>query len=275
MDRASFNKRLSEISTQWTTIFQAHTEPHDAARAALERLVQRYRGAVYRYLLGALRDPDAAEELFQEFALRLVRGDFRRADPQRGRFRDYLKTALIHLITDYHRAHRNQPLPLPPDCPAPPAPEAVHSMPEHDWLVSWREELLECTWRALEKANPTYHAVLLLRVENPEMSSAEMARKLAAQLQKPIAAPSVRKTLQRAHQKFGELLVAEVAHSLEKGDQTVLRTELLDLDLMRYCRSVLEKHDPRKRDIVDSLTEAHPADRPRGPGSSDVKPPPA
>src|SRR3712207_7176976 len=52
------------------------------------------------------RSEAAAEELLQEFAVRFLRGDFRRADPQRGRFRDYVKTALIHLVIDHQRAEQ-------------------------------------------------------------------------------------------------------------------------------------------------------------------------
>ena len=40
-------------------------------------------GAAYRYLLGAVHDPDAADDLCQDFAVRFLRGDFRRADPGR------------------------------------------------------------------------------------------------------------------------------------------------------------------------------------------------
>src|SRR5579864_9724565 len=87
------HERLSRISTQWTMMFRTHAEGDNAKRAAVERLLERYCGAVYRYVLGAVRDPDVAEELTQEFALRFVRGDYRRADPTRGRFRDYLKTS--------------------------------------------------------------------------------------------------------------------------------------------------------------------------------------
>ena len=64
---------------------------------------------------GALGDEDAALALLQEFVLRFLRGDFRRADAGCGRFRDYLKAALIHLVTDYHREQRARPRPLPPD----------------------------------------------------------------------------------------------------------------------------------------------------------------
>ena len=79
----SLDDRLSRISTMWTLVLQAHGGPADAATTAQRLLMQRYCGSVYRYLLGAVRDEDAAMELFQEFALRFARGDFRRADPQR------------------------------------------------------------------------------------------------------------------------------------------------------------------------------------------------
>lgn len=55
------DERLSRISTQWSLIYQAHWGRTDAAAAAQCHFVQRYCGAVYRYLLGALRDEDAAE----------------------------------------------------------------------------------------------------------------------------------------------------------------------------------------------------------------------
>src|SRR5262245_50273843 len=116
-ERQSIQTRIDEISTRWTMLFQAHT-PGDAAQAARQALVQRYRGAVYRYRLGAVRDEGVAKELAQEFAVRFLHGDFRRADPERGRFRDYLKTALIHLVNDHKKDRRQQPGPLPPDHPA-------------------------------------------------------------------------------------------------------------------------------------------------------------
>src|SRR5262245_18556900 len=84
-------QRLSSISTLWSLVEKAHQETI-AAAIAQRALLQRYCGAVYRYLLGALLDEAAAEDLFQDFALRFLRGDFRRADPGKGRFRDYLKT---------------------------------------------------------------------------------------------------------------------------------------------------------------------------------------
>src|SRR5437016_12000302 len=156
MDQAELNQRLSKISTLWTMVLQAHGGPNAAGTDAQQALLERYSGAAYRYVLGAVRDADVADELAQEFALRIVRGDFRRADPGRGRFRDYLKTALIHLVTDHQNERRPAPRRLSPDEPEPatPVPESLNS--EHDFVQSWREELLDRTWQALAEANPSY-----------------------------------------------------------------------------------------------------------------------
>src|SRR5437867_7353546 len=112
-----FDQRLSRISTIWTVLRQAHAGPADAATAAQHILLQRYGGAVHRYLLATLRDAHAADDLTQEFGLSLVRGAFHRADPQRGRFRDYVKIALAHLVADYRKQQTRIAGSLSPDSP--------------------------------------------------------------------------------------------------------------------------------------------------------------
>src|SRR5687768_5547883 len=204
---------LSRISTPWTLVRRAHEGAEDCAAHALRLLLQRYCGAAYRYLRGALRDEDAALELLQEFVLRFLRGDFRRANPGSGRFRDYLKAALIHLVTDYHRERRAQPRPLPGDIHERAVTPDEEAEGEASFLRSWREELINRTWLALAEAKPTHHAVLVFHVENPELPSAGAAERLSARLGKPITAAHVRVTLQRAREKFAALLLDEVAHS--------------------------------------------------------------
>jgi RNA polymerase sigma-70 factor (ECF subfamily) len=241
MDHEPHDERLSRIQTMWTLVLQAHAGPVDAAAAAQNALMQRYGGAVYRYLRGALRDPDAAAELAQEFALRFVRGDFRRADPERGRFRDYLKVSLGRLVADYFRERKRQPQLLTPDAPEPAAPHASVADLDREFVASWREELLERTWRGLSAANPSYHTVLLFRIDHLDAGSSEMAERLTERLGKPVNAAWVRKTLQRAHEKFTDLLLDEVTCSLGAPSPQVLRDELEALDLLKYCRSGLER----------------------------------
>jgi RNA polymerase sigma factor (sigma-70 family) len=229
------DERLSRIETQWTVLLRAHETAASGARDARDQLLIRYTGAVYRYLLGAVRDPDAAADLCQEFAVRFLRGDFRRAAPDRGRFRNYVKTALINLVNDYHRAQRGGPKSLAVD------PAAQELPPEDDFVGGWRQSILDETWKALAEENAAFHAVLFLRIENPEMPSGEMAEKLTTQLDRPITAENVRKMLQRAHAKFAELLLDQVAASLDDPTPDDLEAELRAIDLLRYCRSALEK----------------------------------
>jgi RNA polymerase sigma-70 factor (ECF subfamily) len=235
MERTGQDQRLSRISTLWSAVTRAHQGPADEAGAAQLLLLERYAGAAYRYLLAAAGD--AADDLFQEFALRFLRGDFRRADPSRGRFRDYLKAALIHLAHDHRREQQRRPLGLRDEL----LPARAPAAPDEDctFLAGWRAEMLDRTWKALAAANPTYHAVLLWRIDNPEATSAWLAERLAEQLGKAVDAAWVRKTLQRAQRKYARLLVEEVKASLPAPTPEAVRRELLDLDLLKYCRSAL------------------------------------
>src|SRR5262245_9082281 len=147
MDLESRQQHLSRMVTSWTMLQQAH-EGGDTANTAQRDLLQRYYWAVYRYLFGALRDPDAASEVFQEFSLRFLRGHFRRADPHKGRFRDFLKTTLYHLIVDYQRRRsRSREHTLDTDVHEPAFTDERLAEADREFLDSWRQELLERTWK--------------------------------------------------------------------------------------------------------------------------------
>ena len=237
MNQVEMEERLSRIATLWTVVFRAHKEGADTVVAARNRLMLRYHGAAYRYLLGAVRDPDTASDLCQEFAVRFLRGDFRRAAPDRGRFRDYVKIALVNLVNDHHRARQAAPKALAPDAAGPNDPAGA----SEDFEAGWRAELLEQTWKALAAENPTFHATLLLRTEDPDLPSGDMAERLSQQLGRPMTAENVRKTIQRAHTKFADLMLELVAESLDEPTYQALEEELKALDLLRYCRSALER----------------------------------
>src|SRR5262249_4728509 len=198
------DQRLSRISTLWSLVCQAHQGPGDATTVARHELLERYRGAVYRYLRKLLVDPDAVDEVFQEFALHLVRGDLGGADPRRGRFRNFVKGTLFHLVADYRDQRRRWPRPLPADAAVPAAdPEDGES--NRQFEESWRDELLARTWARLAEieawTGQPYYVVLRLRAENPDFRSPRLAETLASRLGRPISAAGVRQTLHRARQK--------------------------------------------------------------------------
>lgn len=233
MEPDDFDQRLSRITTLWTLHVRAHSP--DAVAASRAELLYRYRAAAYRYVLAAVRDADSADDLAQEFAVRFLRGDFRHADPGRGRFRDYLRTALRHLVTDHQRAKLHAPMPLVVE------PAAGSDDADTTFQAAWREELMERTWQRLAEEQPTGHAVLRLRVEEPELTSPQMAERLTEKLGRAQTAEGVRKALQRAHERFAEVLLDEVAATLERPTVADLEEELKELGLIRYCRTALAR----------------------------------
>jgi RNA polymerase sigma-70 factor (ECF subfamily) len=244
VDAAELAERLSRIKTRLTVWLQAHEGQGEAAVAARQQLVLRYYGAVYRYLLGMLRDPTAAEELTQDFAVRFLRGDFRHFDPQRGRFRDFLKTALRNLVMDYWRQKKQRKEPQSPPEESLEPMAASEGDFDKAFAEKWREELLARTWEALEKneeaTSQPYYTVLRCKTEEPELRSAQLATRVSARLGKPLTGENLRQLLHRARRRFAELLVEEVARSLESAEPEQVTLELIDLGLLGYCRSAVQ-----------------------------------
>jgi RNA polymerase sigma-70 factor (ECF subfamily) len=245
MDSSEQPTRLNQIATLWSVVRVAHADAGDAARAAREELLMRYGGAISRYLLGVLRDPDAAEELSQEFAYRFLHGDLRGADRDRGRFRDFVKGVLFHLVADHHNKKKKQPGNMPPDAPEPGMDCSLAAEREEAFRISWRDELLSRAWSALEadeKENGhPYYSALRFRADHPDLASAEMAAQLSVALGKALTAAGVRKTLERARDRFADLLLDEIAQALDQAGRQQIEEELIDLGLLEYCRHALER----------------------------------
>src|SRR6516164_9781688 len=143
--------RLSAIKTVWIDLFKGG-KPDDKADGPARELVLRYYGAVFRYLLGIVHDEEVAMDLTQEFASRFLRGDFRNATPERGRFRDFLKVSLRNLAMDHFRQQKQardrgvQPL---PEHGLEPGDDSDQRQRDEAFVASFREEVLARTWEAL------------------------------------------------------------------------------------------------------------------------------
>jgi RNA polymerase sigma-70 factor (ECF subfamily) len=235
--------RLDELSTWWSVLFDAHGDANGEARAAQTQLVERYGPAVRRYLLAAVRDAHTADDLFSEFTLRLVRGDFRQARPQEGQFRRLLKVALYRMVIDYQRRQARQPHPLTMD-PATDPPEPFADS-DRIFRAHWRAQLFEAAWaelrRAEERTGRPLYALLRFRTDHPEARAADIASRLADRLGADADADWVRRRLFDARQCFTDALVAEVARSLPRPTSESLADELAELELLDYCRTALAR----------------------------------
>jgi RNA polymerase sigma-70 factor (ECF subfamily) len=242
--------RLSRIDTLWSVVRQANESDAAKARRAQEALLERYGGAVRRYLLGSLRSEDAADEVFQEFSLKLVTGAFQKADANVGRFRSFLKTTLFHLIVDYQRrGKRNAAQPLVGDAPDRPLPEDRLAEEDAAWTRSWREELLAKGWAALAKVEQStgtpYYAVLRYRRDHPDDRSQDIAAALNAandgKVKKPLNSTSVRVLIHRARELLADQVLDLVLDSLDNASLDECEEELIDLNLLEYCRPALQR----------------------------------
>ena len=240
MSSPDIQQHLSDIATHWTMLRQAHGGAADEAAAARQALMERYCGAVFRYLLRKVRDASVAEDLTQEFALRFIQGRFERADRERGRFRDYVRGALFRLVQDHYREQARGPRPVALEHdPAGPDEQADA---DRAFRESWRQELLARAWRALEAetGQPCY-AVLRLRADQPELTGAQMAEMLTARLGRDISPANLRQLLHRARERFAELLLDDIRESLEDAPTERVAEELAELNLLKYCKDALAK----------------------------------
>jgi RNA polymerase sigma-70 factor (ECF subfamily) len=234
MSRRGAGDRLDGISTDWDALRVAHGGAA-AARAAQEAVILRYEPAIRRYLRRAAGTPDAAEEVFQEFGVAVVEGKLRGADPARGRFRDYVKAALRHLVAKYHAKRGRGPRSPGGGSPAletVPAP----GPPDDRFDEAWRDALLARAWAALAAVNRAGYEALKCRAEHPELSSRDLAGRLAARLGRPLTAEGVRQSIHRAREQFARLLAVEVGRTLADPSADAVDRELAELGLLEYCR---------------------------------------
>jgi Sigma-70 region 2 len=239
------DERLSQIQTLWSVFQAAHGDQATAVSQAQALLLERYARAVTRYLRGAVRDAAVADELFQEFAVRFLRGDFHRANPERGRFRDFLKTALANLVNDYRRKVGRCRVQAGVAVPEPAVEGSPLADADQAFLTTWRDALLASAWDRLEQGDRDtgqhLFAVLRCHADHPEARSPQLADLLAAQLGKPISPEWVRKWLPRAREAFADLFVDEVAGSLAGAAPAALEEELAELGLLESCRLALQR----------------------------------
>lgn len=239
----SGGRHISQMETYWPDLMRAHTGAPDEVNLAQQAILQRYQPAIYRYLLACLGNPDAADEVCSRFFLRFLRGDFRNANPEKGRFRDLLKSALYHLMIDFHKERQRGMANISPDNQDPVATFDSTYDSDREFLENWRANLLNKAWDALgeeeKRTGRALFTVLHFRAAHPEMRSHQMAVELSSRLGKEVSADWVRKWLSAARDRFAEILLHEVAVSLRDPSPESVEEELIDLGLFEYCKSAL------------------------------------
>ncbi len=231
------DSRLSRIDTQWSLVRQAHQE-NSGLHGAQAELFEQYGQAVRRYLLASLRDEDAAAEVFQEFALRLIRGDFREADSHRGKFRSYLKTVVHHLMMDYYRRNKRD-RELQSQLPYIQSSSAGAQQID-EFAIAWRQALLDEAWNRLEQlqqqTSKPYFTVLRARVEQPQWTTRQLFLHLAENCPELPSESGLRVFIHRARKRFAVLVRDQVVASLNSPTPAEVEAELIELGLHHFTK---------------------------------------
>ena len=248
---------LNDMPTQWSKIFQAQESRGSKGESARRELLVRYHQAIQTFFRRELNDPHAADALYSNFAVRILEVDnlLKRVDPDKGRFRDYLKVILRHMVIDHYRQQqrdkqKRQEVNPGSDNEPIAAPE---NLPQEDqrFVQCWRQELVNQAWNALleveQQTRQPYATLLRLQEQDPTLRAAQLAKNLSQITGKPQTPENVRQLIHRGRKLFGKLLVEEVARSLsEPGAGPVgpekVEQELIDLGLLfSYCKDALKE----------------------------------
>src|SRR3954452_19608610 len=97
-------------TTRWTLVIAAADPQRKEARSALVSLCEGYWYPLYAWLRRRGYPADQAQDLTQEFFIRVVEGRYLdRADPEKGRFRSFILSSLKFFVADEEdrqRAHK-------------------------------------------------------------------------------------------------------------------------------------------------------------------------
>ena len=225
-------------TTHWSLVVAAAGGEGNEPRAALEELCQAYWYPIYAFIRRRGNSAEDARDLTQGFfAALLEKGYLADADPQRGRFRSFLLTAVARFVTKEHakeaaqkRGGGTKTLSLDFD--------AGESRYQHEPVDNWTAEkiferrwaltLLDRTLAALRREHeaagklPLFEA---LKVFLTGEAGAPPLREIAAGLEQSEGAVKV--AVHRLRQKYRELLRQEIAQTVATPED--VETELTAL----------------------------------------------
>jgi RNA polymerase sigma-70 factor (ECF subfamily) len=237
------SERIEAIPTRWSLIRNAEMMDKRESVAEMRRiLVLRYAAAIRRYVGAIVRDQNDADELSQDVIMRLMRGDFAGADPNRGRFRDLLKTAIRNMIRNHwEKSNRRRGASANLDL----VHDGMHERQETDWTAAWQRSVLDHTWARMlnddqrtevgGKPSPGY-AVLKLRTEFPDATSDELAQMLSEKIGSTVKPDNCRQILRRARSRFTEYLLDEIRAGLDEESDERIQEELAALNLLDWVK---------------------------------------
>ncbi len=212
-------------STRWSVVLKAGQAPAADAREALAVLCRDYWYPLYVYARHRVNDAHEAQDLIQEFFVRLLeKRVIAAADPQRGRFRSFLLTSLRNFLANEWakaRAAKRGPQAAPRALDLQSGESrylrevAGALTPERLFERRWAETLLDRVTNRLQeefrragKAPHFEHLKVFLTGRDAAVSYADAGGKLG------ISQGAAMVAAHRMRRRYRELLLAEIVQTL-------------------------------------------------------------
>lgn len=208
-------------------------------REAMERLCQDYWPPVYAFIRRQGKSEFDAQDLTQDFFCRIIRRNwFAKADPAKGRLRNYLFACLVNFLRDAHRSALTEkrghgvPFLSLTDAEGQYHREAVdHLSPDRlfqrRWAMHLVDKALEATGREYDRRGlgALFDGLQgrLLEADDAGLQAAELAARLG------MTHGALRVALCRLRHRFRELLIAEVGQTIASQDPEEIRAEMAAL----------------------------------------------
>lgn len=231
-------------TTHWSVVALAGQSDSEDATRALEALCRGYWYPIFAYLRHRGYDPYQAEDLTQAFFTRLLEKNYlAAADPERGRFRTFLLTALNHfLANEWNRTQAQKrgggcqfvSLELARE-------QDEHSLqlghdltPERVFEKRWAETVLG---KVLDRLQSEFDGATIKRFQVlksflTEDKGAQSYVQAARELQ--LSEAAVKSAIHRLRLRWRELMREEISHTLNSSAPHDVDNEI------RYLISVLD-----------------------------------
>lgn len=231
--------------TDWSRLEAVRGGNSAARNEAMNDIAERYRHPVLMYILQWGHDPEQAEDLTQDFWVKIIEEQcLAKADPGRGRFRNFLVASLKNFLKNQHRADQakkrrpengmicleemstdDASLLLP----------AGHPTPDQVFQRDWRCELIRYVLSCVEVECQSQldhfklfrEFVVLPNLENSRRpSQAELAEQYG------LTEKEVANRIMTVRRKFKRLLRPAIAEYA--GSEQEIEEEIKDLKLQCY-----------------------------------------
>lgn len=226
-------------NTRWSIVQRARSEePGVEASRALEDICTGYWLPIYAFIRRTGVRPAEAEELTQEFLMRMVQGEFlSNAERERGKLRSFLLACVKHFLSSHRRSANRlkrgggqalisiDQAVAEHGYAAEPADDLTpDALFERRWAVSLMNQVMESLAQQMEKEGKRdlYDALLpFTHLEAKSVSIAETAAKLG------MNEAAVKMAISRLRQRLRERLREAVTETLGPDDD--LEAEMLHL----------------------------------------------